>query len=54
LLGAGAAVNQADDDGATPLYLAAKEGRVEVVLILPLEGAAVDQAEATSLVVAAC
>ena len=34
LIGGGADVNQADRDGCTPLYIAAKGNRVEVARLL--------------------
>jgi ankyrin repeat protein len=56
LLGAGAAVNQACSNGATPLYIAARHGRLEVLTVLLGAGGAVNQAKAdgyTSLMIAA-
>lgn len=42
LLAAGAAVDETNGDGATPLHFAARKGRTEVAAALLAVGAAVD------------
>ena len=42
LLGAGAAVDKADSDGYTPLFVACLQGHAEVATVLLGAGAAVD------------
>ena len=44
LVEAGASVDQARNDGVTPLCIASEEGHVEVVRVLVAAGASVDQA----------
>ena len=44
LISAGASVDQAIEDGATPLYIAAHNGHISVVSALISAGASVDQA----------
>ena len=56
LISAGASVHQAEENGATPLYIAAEEGHDSVVSALISAGASVDQAAengATPLYIAA-
>ena len=45
MIAAGAAVNQADSSGCTPLYVACQEGHLECARLLLEAGAAVDQAD---------
>jgi ankyrin repeat protein len=49
LLGAGAAVNDAWDGGATALLLAAQSGHLEVCVVLILAGADVVRADSDGL-----
>ena len=45
LLSSKAAVNQAKNDDATPLYIASEQGHLEVVSVLLSSNAAVNQAK---------